>query len=149
GHDATLADFDNPWPSRLMRDAILNPFATSQALAVERAVGAIRLLRRANKRPQLHQRLIEVADALVGQYGRGCLPEPPIDRGGFRIARLGEEPAEHPRAVRFDHRQSTVERLRQHRCEDVPADAAGSSGSAAPCVSTNLRAARCRLRARL
>ena len=95
--------------------ALLEP----PALAPERTPGAVGVARRAERRAELHQRLIEVARAAFrDELGRD-LPEPHAERCATRITSQREEPRENANDVPVDDRHPFAERDARHRSRGV------------------------------
>src|SRR4051812_11111991 len=62
----------------------------------------------ADESPQLHERLIELADVPTRQQCLRRFPQPGSRRPSARIVAQTQEPAEHALTVRFEDRQATI-----------------------------------------
>ena len=113
GHSGFLPD---GWDERLQVVAI------GDALAGEWASMTLRCGRRADERSEFHDGLVEIAGALGGHRCFRHRPDPRLPLAFAGVAAVAEEAGQDAEAVGFDDWKSAVERLRQDRTDDVPAD---------------------------
>src|SRR5262249_24366647 len=104
------------------RDLVLEPLALRYTQRCKRTGAAPRLSRRADERPELHERLVELSDVSCRQQVRRRFPEPLPRHTAPLVFTQTEEPAEETLAVRFQDRQALLERLRQNSPRGIPAD---------------------------
>ena len=89
----------------------------------DRARGAVRALRQADQRPQLHQRLVPLARrAVVGHQLRRAPSQPSRRRAASRVAPQAEPAGQHARHVAVHQRRRAVEGDAGHRRGGVGPD---------------------------
>src|SRR5262249_38373 len=93
-----------------------------------RAVGTPR---RAPRRAEIHERLVEVVSAPSRQRGWRQPPRPPLAANPLGPAGPEDPTAEPPAYVRIEPGRTPTERERQHRAGGIPPD----TGQRAECVA--------------
>ena len=107
-------------------ELVLPAGARSLAMHGDRADQATRRGRRAQRRAELHEALVEIARR--GGLGQrlhqraGALPQRLHPRGRLDVVLDREHPREHPRDVAVDQRRALIERDRRDRARRVRAD---------------------------
>jgi hypothetical protein len=132
------------------RQLVLAPAARGLALRGERAGEARRFGRRAQRRAELHQALIEIAGRGIGGERRhqlaGARPQRALPGGGLDVVVDREHAGEHARDVAVDERRAFAERDRRDRARGVPPDAGHLAELGRPARQRTAPALRDRLR---